>query len=174
MFPPDPGAPPPDWRELVAAARERIAAKKERLEAEGLAAPPTGAPFSERYDHLLAELLALLGEVPELEIESHGSSGARIAFPPTEREVRITALEETGFVHFVFGHAGLGSLHRAEHHASRPFGEERPDVPKLARQLLAFLVDGTEPRWMREPPPGGPAPGPRPVPAEGTLELPLD
>lgn len=160
-----------DWSELVARARERIAehnARRERAEPS----PGPEADFLERYDHLVGELADLLSTIPELEVEPHGPSGLRVAFPPAIREVRITPLEEQGFVHFVFGHTTLGTLHRAEHHATRPFGDVRPDVPRLARQLLAFLVEGAEPRWLSNRP-VEPRAAPEPT-ADGTLELPLD
>ena len=59
-----------------------------------------------------------------------------------------TALEDQALVHFVFGHTTLGTLHRAEHHAARPFGDGPPDVPRLLRQILSFLIEGVEPRWL--------------------------
>ncbi|MDX1661590.1 MAG: hypothetical protein R3326_07350, partial [Gemmatimonadota bacterium] len=46
------------------------------------------------------------------------------------------------------GHTTLGTLHRAEHHASRPFADHAPDLPRLARQLLNFLIEGHEPGWI--------------------------
>ncbi len=160
-----------DWSELVARARERIAEQQARRERD---APTPGpeADFLARYEHLLEELSELLGAIPELEVEPRGSSGLRVAFPPTTREVRVTSLEEQGFVHFVFGHATLGTLHRAEHHATRPFGDARPDVPRLARQLLAFLIEGAEPRWLSKRP--DETRSVRGASPEGTLELPLD
>jgi len=167
------GPDPADWQAIVARSRERIADKKARLDALGLPVPGDGASFPERYDHLVREIGDLLEEIPEIETEPLGTSGLRIRFAPTEREVRVTPLEEQGLVHFVFAHTTLGTLHRAEHHASRPFGGVRPDVPKLLRQLLNFLIEGIEPRWLehrtREP-----------KVREGTdgesvvLELPLD
>lgn len=170
MVPPDDAAS--DWSEVVARARERIAEEKARREREGAPSPGPEATFLERYEHLLDELVGLLSAIPELEIEPHGPRGARIGFPATDREVRVTPLEEQRFVHFVFGHATLGTLHRAEHHAARPFGEGPPDVPRLARQLLGFLVEGAEPRWLTQRPAEPPEPR-KPGPGE-TLELPLD
>lgn len=137
-----------------------------------------GASFRERYDHLVDELAAVIEEIPELEVEPQGTDGLRVRFPPTDREVRITPLEEQSFVHFVFGHATVGTLHRAEHHASRPFADAPPDVPRLARQLLDFLIEGTEPRWLSQrPEPTEERERPRPRSEEepdGTLELPLE
>jgi hypothetical protein len=90
-----------------------------------------------------------------VEHELHGPTGLRIRFAPTDREVRVTALEDQDLVHFVFGHTTLGTLHRAEHHAARPFGDGPPDVPRLLRQILSFLIEGVEPRWLtRRPAPG--------------------
>lgn len=173
MVEPEDREVPADWSEFVVRARERIAEQKAQRERDGGApSPGPEAGFLERYDHLVAELSDLLAAIPELEIEPHGPSGLRIGFPPTHREVRVTALEEQGFVHFVFGHATLGTLHRAEHHATRPFGDARPDVPRLARQVLAFLIEGVEPRWLTHrpaEPPTAREPGP-----DETLELPLD
>lgn len=163
MIPPDSAEPDRDRQALVADAKERIAAKKARLEDERLVETPgADAGFRERYDHLLDELHELLAEIPEMEIESHGPDGLKVRFSPTGREVRITPLDEQQFVHFVFGHTTLGTLHRAEHHASRPFADQPPDLPRLARQLLNFLIEGHEPGWIshragavREPPPDG-------------------
>lgn len=182
MNPPDSAGPERDWQALVAEAKERIAQKKARLEAEGLVeTPDTEAGFRERYDHLRDELGQLLGEIPELEVEPHGADGLRVAFPPTEREVRITPLDEQQFVHFVFGHATLGTLHRAEHHASRPFADQPPDLPRLARQLLGFLIEGREPGWIRsgqgsvrEPRGAGSDREPEDEGEGEELELPLD
>ena len=159
-----------DWTELVARARERIARDRERR--ESVEPPGPEADFLARYEHLVGELSELLSTIPELDVEPHGPSGMRVAFPPSDREVRVTALEDQGLVHFVFGHTTLGTLHRAEHHASRPFGEARPEVPRLARQLLDFLVEGIEPRWLSRRP-AGPKASPDPAP-DGPLELPLD
>lgn len=157
--------------ELVRELRERVTAREERRDT---GRPAADASFQERYDHLLGELVDVLGQIPEIETEAIGSTGLKLAYEPTEREVRITALEEQGFVHFVFGHATLGTLHRAEHHASRPFGDVPPDVPRLVRQLIGFLVEGAEPRWLSE----RPEPGSSATRAERsrgeTLELPLD
>lgn len=161
-----------EWQEIVARARERIAEKQARREAMGLPVPGDGAGFSERYEHLVQEMEDLLEEIPEIDTESLGTSGLRMRFGPTEREIRVTPLDDQGLVHFVFAHTTMGTLHRAEHHASRPFGAVRPDVPKLLRQLLNFLIEGIEPRWLVQKPP--PA---EPTVREGTspvLELPLD
>ena len=112
-----------------------------------------------------------------------GPASAQTA-PPTGSDATLPAgwmslaaiaasLEEQGFVHFVFGHATLGTLHRAEHHASHPFGETPPDVPRLVRQLIGFLVEGAEPRWLTErPEPGAPATR-ADTRGDTTLELPL-
>jgi hypothetical protein len=155
---------------LVRELRERVAAREERREASH---PAADASFQERYDHLLGELVDVLDRIPEIETEPIGSAGLRLSYGPTEREVRITALEEQGFVHFVFGHATLGTLHRAEHHASHPFGDTPPDVSRLVRQLIGFLVEGIEPRWLSErPEPDSPASRAERPGAE-TLELPL-
>lgn len=128
--------------------------------------------FGERYDRLLRELTDLLDEIPTVENEPHGPSGLRIGFPTSEREVRITPLEDQALVHFVFGHAALGS--RAEHHASRPFGEGPPDVTKLLRQLLAFLIEGSEPRWLTRRPPADSSAVREADRQSVELELPLD
>lgn len=166
--------PPAQWDAIVARARERIAAKQARLEAKGWAYPGTGSSFQERYEALIEELGDLLEEIPEIEAEPHGPAGLRIRFAPTEREVRITSLEEQALVHFVFGHSTLGTLHRAEHHASHPFGPKRPDAPRLLQQILDFLIEGREPRWLTRRPSGMP-PAAREGPSEDeTLELPLD
>lgn len=182
MNAPDSAGPDRDWQALVADAKERIAAKKARLEEERLAETPGAeAGFRERYDHLLDELSQLLAEIPEFEVEPHGPDGLKIRFPPTDREVRITPLDEQQFVHFVFGHTTLGTLHRAEHHASRPFGDQSPDLPRLARQLLNFLIEGHEPGWIAQRPGEGRNPRSRErapgaeESAEGEeLELPLE
>ncbi len=163
---------PSEWESVVARARERISDKQARREAMGLPVPGDGASFDERYDHLVKEMDDLLEEIPEIETESLGTSGLKIRFSPTEREVRVTPLDEQALVHFVFAHTTLGTLHRAEHHASRPFGAARPDVPKLLRQILNFLIEGIEPRWLVQRPPAEPRVregGDSPV-----LELPLD
>jgi len=166
----DPEAPS-DRAALVRELRERVSAREERREA---AHPAADASFQERYDHLLGELVDVLDQIPEIETEPIGTTGVKLRYEPTEREVRITALEEQGFVHFVFGHATLGTLHRAEHHASRPFGDARPDVPRLVRQLIGFLVEGAEPRWLTErPEPESPATRAERA-GEETLELPLE
>ncbi len=155
---------------LVRELRERVAAREERRAA---AHPAPDASFQERYDYLLGELVDVLDRIPEIETEPIGSAGIRLSYEPTEREVRITALEEQGFVHFVFGHATLGTLHRAEHHASHPFGDTPPDVSRLVRQLIGFLVEGIEPRWLSErPEPDSPA-NRAERPGGETLELPL-
>lgn len=136
----------------------------------------SSAGFLERYDRLLAEISELLEAIPEVQQESQGPSGLRVRVADSDREVRITPLEEQALVHFVFGHSTLGTLHRAEHHASRPFGDRPPDTVKLIRQILAFLTEGAEPRWLtRRPPPAGS--GVRETdesPALDELELPLD
>lgn len=169
LDPPD-SDPAAERAALVRELRERVAAREERREA---AHPPADASFQERYDHLLRELVDVFDRIPEIETEPIGSAGIRLSYEPTEREVRITALEEQGFVHFVFGHATLGTLHRAEHHASHPFGDTPPDVARLVRQLIGFLVEGIEPRWLSErPEPDSPASRAE-RPGGETLELPL-
>ncbi|CAN5164922.1 hypothetical protein BH18GEM1_BH18GEM1_20550 [soil metagenome] len=174
MIPLAGGGSTPDWKEFVAEARERIARKVERAEEARAAAPGADAGFTERYRHLLGEIGDLLEAIPEVLQEPHGPSGLRIHFAPTEREVRITPLEDQGLVHFVFGHTTLGTLHRAEHHASRPFGDGPPDAARLVRQLLAFLIEGAEPRWLtHRPPPDSPAVR-ETDPGSAVLELPLD
>ncbi|MDX1624567.1 MAG: hypothetical protein R3199_11385 [Gemmatimonadota bacterium] len=178
MVPPEDDGRESDGQAFLEDARERIAARKAELQKRGAEDAGPDSTFRERYDHLVGELGALLETLEELEVEPHGSSGLSVRFAPTDREVRITALEEQGFVHFVFGHATLGTLHRAEHHATRPFGDRPPDVPKLARQLLAFLVEGVEPGWLaRRSSPDGQNDAP-PTPADGgddeELELPLE
>lgn len=171
MTTPAESEPSPDRAALVRELRERISSREARREA---AHPTAEASFQERYDDLLGELVDILGRIPEIETETIGSAGIRLAYPPTEREVRITALEEQGYVHFVFGHATLGTLHRAEHHASHPFGEAPPDVSRLVHQLIGFLIEGMEPRWLSErPEPGTPAARADRSPDE-TLELPLE
>lgn len=145
-----PPRPDDDWSDFVAEVRERIAARRGRAD-ETPAGPGDEAGFQMRYDHLVRELVDLLEEVPEIDVERHGPSGVRLHFPPTDREVRITSLEDQRLVHFVFGHATLATLHRAEHHASRPFGDRAPDVPRLLRQILRFLVEGVEPKWLTRP-----------------------
>ncbi len=165
-------ASPGEWEAFVGEARERIAARKARLDEAGFPSPGADATFDERYDHLLRELGELLEELPEIDVEAHGTTGLRMRFEPSEREVRITRLEEQGLVHFVFGHATLGTLHRAEHHASRPFGDKPPDVPRLLRQLLNFLIEGVEPRWLTERP-SEDGQAVRESPGQ-ELELPLD
>lgn len=174
MFPPEDVGGDADRRAFIASARERIAARKEEIERAGHEGPDAGSTFEERYEHLLRELAELYEPLSELEVEAHGPLGLRIRFPPTEREVRITSLEEQGFVHFVFGHSTLGTLHRAEHHAARPFGDRAPDVPKLARQILGFLVEGTEPRWLARRPAREEASPSAEPPDDDVLELPLD
>jgi hypothetical protein len=170
----DPTTDPGDASEraaLVRELRERVSA---RAESRDPVRPTAGASFQERYEHLIEEIVDVLSQIPEIETEPIGTTGVRLGYAPTEREVRITALEEQGFVHFVFGHATLGTLHRAEHHASRPFGDHPPDVPRLVRQLIGFLVEGAEPRWLSErPEPGSPAQRADRSGGE-TLELPLD
>lgn len=177
MVPRHPPDPDQDWSAFVSEARERIAARTRALEEEGVAAPPgADATFRDRFEHLVAGLVEMLEDFPELATEPHGPDGLRVQFPPTGREVRVTPLEEQGFVHFVFGHGTLGTLHRAEHHASRPFGDDPPDVARLLRQILDFLVEGREPRWIaRRPAPPSPSPAPSRQDDEGpVLELPLD
>ena len=160
-----------DRAALVRELRERVTAREERRDA---VRPAADASFQERYDHLLGDLVDVLGQIPEIETEPIGTTGLKLAYEPTEREVRITALEEQGFVHFVFGHATLGTLHRAEHHASRPFGDAPPDVSRLVRQLIGFLVEGAEPRWLSErPEPESSATRAERTGGE-TLELPLE
>lgn len=161
---------PSDRAALVRELRERVSAREERRD---VAHPPVDASFQERYDHLLAELVDVLGRIPEIETEAIGTAGLKLRYEPTEREVRITALEEQGFVHFVFGHATLGTLHRAEHHASHPFGETPPDVARLVRQLIGFLVEGAEPRWLSERPEPDSTATRAERPGGDTLELPL-
>ncbi|MGH7550041.1 MAG: hypothetical protein ACREK3_04720 [Gemmatimonadota bacterium] len=161
-----------EWKEILEQAREKIAdrlARDERAHPEGGAE----ADFRGHYDRLLEDLRGFLEEIPQVEHEPHGPTGLRIRFDPTDREVRMTALEDQALVHFVFGHTTLGTLHRAEHHAARPFGDRPPDVPRLLRQILSFLIEGIEPRWLTHRPApespdheGGPAPE--------VLELPLD
>lgn len=166
--------PASEWDSFVTRARERIAAKVARREAMGIATPGADASFPERYEALLQEMTDCLEEIPEIEAEPHGPAGLRLHFPPTEREVRVTQLEEQALVHFVFGHTTLGTLHRAEHHASRPFGQSRPDVPKLLRHLLNFLIEGVEPRWLSERPSTEPRTAREGESRGETLELPLD
>jgi hypothetical protein len=114
-----------------------------------------------------------LEELPQVEHEPHGPAGLRIRFAPADREVRLTPLEDQSLVHFVFGHTTLGTLHRAEHHAARPFGEGPPDVPRLLRQILSFLIEGVEPRWLtHRPAPEATSRGETPI--TEILELPLD
>lgn len=163
---------PADWDTFVARARERIADRQARREGAGNPYPGESASFQERYAHLIEEMADLLEELPEIEVE-RGTSGLKLRFAPTEREVRITPLEEQALVHFVFAHTTLGTLHRAEHHASRPFGQIRPDAPKLLRQLLNFLIEGIEPRWLsqRSTEPRVAREGPV---EDEVLELPLD
>lgn len=161
---------PSDRAALVRELRDRVSAKEERRD---VAHPPVDASFQERYDHLLAELVDVLGRIPEIETEAIGTAGLKLRYEPTEREVRITALEEQGFVHFVFGHATLGTLHRAEHHASHPFGDTPPDVARLVRQLIGFLVEGAEPRWLSERPEPDSTATRAERPGGDTLELPL-
>lgn len=169
MVPPADAEPTPEWQAIIQAAREKIAARKARLEEEGFVTPGAEASFHDRYEHLLEEITQLLEDIPEVEMEPHGP-GARIRFPPTDREIRITPLEEQRLIHLVFGHQTLGTLHRAEHHASRPFGDRPPKVTLLLRQILTFLIEGTEPRWLTR---RGKPPHP-PEAEEGTLELPLE
>lgn len=170
MVPPTDPPPPSDRAALVRELRERVSAREERREA---AHPAADASFQERYDHLLGELVDVLGRIPEIGTEPIGTAGLKLSYEPTEREVRITALEDQGFVHFVFGHATLGTLHRAEHHASHPFGETPPDASRLVRQLIGFLVEGIEPRWLAERPVPEPTATRAERPDGETLELPL-
>jgi hypothetical protein len=169
MVPPTDPIEPSDRAALVRELRERVTAREERKGP----APAADASFQERYDDLLAEIVDVLGRIPEIETEPIGTTGVRLRYEPTEREVRITALEEQSFVHFVFGHATLGTLHRAEHHASHPFGEASPDVPRLVRQLIGFLVEGIEPRWLSERPEPEATASRAERPGAETLELPL-
>lgn len=174
--PRDPAPERSESREaFVREARQRIQARREALERRGLEPPPgPEATFEERYRHLLGEIGELLEELPEIDADPHGPAGLRIAFSPTEREVRITPLEDQRLVHFVFGHATLGTLHRAEHHASRPFGDGPPDPVKLLRHILAFLVEGIEPRWLTHRPAAESSEVREHDPASAVLELPLD
>ncbi|MFN2383132.1 MAG: hypothetical protein ABR559_02585 [Gemmatimonadota bacterium] len=136
--------------------------------------PDPDSTFPERFEHLVRELTDLLDAHPEIEVEPQGTEGLRMRYDPTDREVRLTPLEEQALVHFVFGHTTLGTLHRAEHHASHPFGGRSPDVPRLWRQIEAFLVEGIHPRWLTErPAPDSPA-ARRPDESSAILELPLD
>lgn len=166
--------PTADWDAFVVRARERMSAKQAHREAMGLAYPGTGASFQERYEALIQDMADLLEEIPEIEAEPHGPSGLRIRFAPTDREVRITSLEDQALVHFVFGHTTLGTLHRAEHHASRPFGPDRPDAPRLLRQILNFLIEGSEPRWLSRRPSAAPPAAREGSSEDEALELPLD
>lgn len=160
-----------EWKEVLEQTRAKIAERQELAEQtpEG---EPSGAGFQDRYDRLLEDLRGFLEELPQIGHEPHGPKGLRIHFAPTDREVRMTALEDQAMVHFVFGHMTLGTLHRAEHHAARPFGDRPPDVPRLLRQILSFLIEGVEPRWLthRTVPDSTDREGPAPE----VLELPLD
>ncbi|HEY7471505.1 MAG TPA: hypothetical protein VIE68_04075 [Gemmatimonadota bacterium] len=169
MVPPTDPPDPSDRAALVRELRERVTSREERKSA----APDADASFQERYDDLLAEIVDVLGRIPEIVTETIGTTGVRLRYEPTEREVRITALEEQSYVHFVFGHATLGTLHRAEHHASHPFGESTPDVARLVRQLIGFLVEGIEPRWLTERPEPDSTASRADRPGAETLELPL-
>ena len=134
-------------------------------------APDTDATFRDRYDRLIRALLDLVELEHDVVCEPVGTHGVRLWLPDTNREVRITAIEEQSRIHFVFGHTTLGTMHRAEHHASRPFADRAPDVPRLLFQLLDFLKQGTEPRWLtRRPGTGDRAREPGP---DDELELPL-
>lgn len=161
-----------EWKEVLEQTRAKIADRLDRAER----APPGGEPragFRQRYDRLLDDLRGFLEELPQIGHEPHGPTGLRIHFAPTDREVRMTALEDQAMVHFVFGHTTLGTLHRAEHHAARPFGDRPPDVPRLLRQILSFLIEGVEPRWLtHRPDPESTAREEGPAPE--VLELPLD
>ena len=53
--------------------------------------------------------------------------GGTLERDDTDREVRVTALEDQDLVHFVFGHTTLGTLHRAEHRDGGEEGEGEPD-----------------------------------------------
>lgn len=165
-----------ELEKVLEEARERIAARQERLaRTERRDTPPgDGDSFRERYGGLLEDLRSFVEEIPQVEHEAHGPSGLRIRFAPTDREVRVTALEDQGLVHFVFGHTTLGTLHRAEHHAARPFGERPPDIPRLLRQILSFLIEGVEPRWLTHRPPPGPEDRDGEPPRTESLELPLE
>ena len=173
MDPPSEREFPEEWRQVLEEARQRIAARQERAfqAAPAPAEPETG--FRVRYERLLEALQVLLEELPQIEHEPHGPMGLRIRYAPADREVRLTALEDQALVHFVFGHTTLGTLHRAEHHAARPFGDRPPDIPRLLRQILAFLIEGVEPRWLTRRPAPESTDHDRP-PATEILELPLD
>jgi hypothetical protein len=167
--PPDAGSAE-ERRALLAEIRDRVEAHAEkRSTPEG---PGPDADFKPRYDHLVGDLDVLLEAVPEVKHEPHGPAGMRIAFSSTEREVRITPLEDQELVHFVFGHAALAG--RAEHHASRPFGDAPPNIPKLAGQILAFLITGAEPKWLTHRPPADSSVVKEPGADSEILELPLD
>ena len=174
MDPPTDARSASDREAFVAEARERIARRRSRRPEGASAGPGTEATFENRYTHLLKEIEDLLEELPEIEREPLGPAGLRIRFGPTDREVRITPLEDQSLVHFVFGHATLGTLHRAEHHASRPFGDGPPDPERLLRQILGFLIEGVEPRWLNRRPPAGSSSVREPTPESAVLELPLD
>lgn len=162
-----------EWKEILEHAREKIAARREHA-ARTASGGVSGTGFRERYDHLLDDLRGFLEELPQIEHEAHGPAGLRIRFAPTDREVRMTALEDQALVHFVFGHTTLGTLHRAEHHAARPFGDRAPDVPRLLRQILSFLIEGIEPRWLVHRPAPEATDREEGSPAPEVLELPLD
>lgn len=155
--------------ELLAAVMERVEAHDRTRERP--APPPTEADFDDRYEHLVHELRDLLGVIEEVERHALGRLGIRFSLAEADREVRITSLEDQERVHFVFGHPALGR--RAEHHASRPFGDRTPDVLKLAEQVLAFLITGTEPRWAIHRTARSSRPHQR-VEEDPVLELPLD
>lgn len=174
MSPPADSPSASDWAAFVAEARGRIARRQERRQEGGQRGPGAEASFGDRYTHLVRELADLLEELPEIERDPHGPAGLRMRFAPTDREVRITALEDQSLVHFVFGHATLGTLHRAEHHASRPFGDGPPDAERLLRQILAFLLEGAEPRWLSRRPAGDSSAVRESSPESAVLELPLD
>jgi hypothetical protein len=167
--PPDAGSAE-ERRALLGEILDRVETDaEERSIPEG---PGPGAEFKPRYDHLVGSLELVLESVPEVEHEPLGSSGTRIAYPATEREVRITPLEDQELVHFVFGHAALAG--RAEHHASRPFGDVLPNIPKLAAQILAFLIVGDEPKWLTHRPPADSSVVKEAGVDSEVLELPLD
>jgi hypothetical protein len=169
MGPPDAGSAE-ERRALLSEILDRVETDAEKRSIPD--GPGPGADFKPRYDHLVGGLEVALDAVPEVEHDPKGPSGMRIAFPTTEREVRITPLEDQELVHFVFGHAALAG--RAEHHASRPFGDVLPNIPKLAAQILAFLIVGDEPKWLTHRPPADSSVVKEAGVDSEVLELPLD